>query len=115
MGFLSPRGVRFLRQGIAVIGVTKMNTDTRLSVIESRDEWISSIVKSSIGWTLVLTVAVVGAVLAVNSQFDSLEGKFDRKFDALESKFDQKIDALQNTQNLILQNISPQSNKPDGR
>ena len=88
-----------------------MNTDTRLSVIESRDEWISSIVKSSIGWTLVLTVAVVGAVLAVNSQFDSFEGKFD----ALESKFDQKIDALQNTQNLILQNISPQSDKPDGR
>lgn len=74
-----------------------MNTETRLSIIESRDGWIRSIVKSSIGWTLLLTAAFVGAVFAVNSQFNSLESKFDRK-----------IDALQVTQNTILQRITLQ-------
>lgn len=32
-----------------------------------------TIVLASIGWTLLLTVAFVGAVLAVNSRFDALQ------------------------------------------
>ena len=64
---------------------------------------ISQIVVASIGWTLVLTVAVVAAVFAVNNQFSGLDRKFeaiDRKIDALDNKFDRKID---NLQNVILQ------------
>ena len=109
-----------------------MDIDTRLSVLEARNDMIRSLVKSSIGWTLVLTVAVVGAALAVNSQFNSqfsaldakivaldakivaldansdskivaLESKFDRRIDELENKLDHKIDALQN---LIVRNMT---------
>ena len=66
---------------------------------------VSNIVIASIGWTLVLTVAVVAAVFAVNNQFSALDRKFeaiDHKIDALDSKFDRKID---NLQNLIMQHI----------
>ena len=94
-----------------------MNTDTRLSVIEARGELIRSLVKASIGWTLVLTVAVVGAVLAVNSQFDTLESKFDRRIDGLESKFDHRFESMDRKidglQNLILQHITLHPETPD--
>ena len=67
---------------------------------------VSNIVLASIGWTLVLTVAVMAAVFAVNAQFSSLENKFDRKFEALENKIDE-------LQNLILQQIFPRPENQD--
>ena len=69
---------------------------------------VSNIVLASIGWTLVLTVAVIAAVFAVNAQFSSLENKFDRKIEALENK----IDGLQN---LILQQIIPRPENQDSQ
>lgn len=69
---------------------------------------VSNIVLASIGWTLVLTVAVMAAVFAVNAQFSSLENKFDRKIEALENK----IDGLQN---LILQQIIPHPDNQDSQ
>ena len=72
-----------------------MDTSTRLSVLEARNELICSLVKSSVGWTLLLTSAVVGAALVVNSQFVGLENRFNHRIDALDNKFDRKIDNLQ--------------------
>ncbi len=83
-----------------------METEVRLSVQEARSEMIRSLVKASIGWTLILTGAVVGAVFAVNSQFDTLENQIDSieiKFDNRFESMDRKIEGLQN---LILQHIT---------
>ena len=115
-----------------------MDIDTRMSVLEARNDMIRSLVKSSIGWTLVLTAAVVGAVLAVNSQIselnakivaldansnskiEALENNFDSKIEALENNFDSKIEALENNfdskfdalQDLIVQKIILNSDQP---
>ena len=76
-----------------------METDTRLSVLEAKSDWMRSIVISSIGWTLVLTGAVVGAVLVINAQFSSINTQFstlDAKIAELGAGTDSKIEALQN-------------------
>ena len=78
-----------------------MDTNTRLSVLEAKNELIRSLVIHVIGWALVLTVAVVAAVLAVNSQFNTLEDKIvansDEKIKALEENFDSKFNDLQHS------------------
>ncbi len=83
-----------------------MDSSTRLSVLEARNELIGSLVKSSIGWTLLLTAAVVGSVLVVNSQFAGLNNRiagleitFDDRIDGLENRFDElenRFDGLEN-------------------
>ena len=51
---------------------------------------IASLVRASIGWTLLLTVSVVAAVFTVNNQFQTVSAQFRH----IEDNFDQKIEAM---------------------
>ena len=62
---------------------------------------ISSLVRASIGWTLLLTVSVVAAVFTVNNQFQTvnaqfrhIEDNFDQKIEAMSDRVDNKIQVL---------------------
>ena len=75
-----------------------------------------TLIVASIGWVLLLTVAVITTTTSVNSRidalafnmntkFDAVDAKIERRFEVVDRRFesmDRKIDGLQN---LILQHI----------
>ena len=68
-----------------------------------------TLIVASIGWILLLTVAVITTTTSVNSRIDALAFNMNTKFDAVDAKIerrfevvDRKIDTLQN---LIVQHL----------
>ena len=66
-----------------------MDTSTRLSVLEARNEMIRSLVKSTIYWTILLTAAFMSGVLFINSKIDGLESQIVHRLDGLENRLDE--------------------------
>ncbi len=72
-----------------------------------------TIVLASIGWTLLLTASVIGAIFAVNSRFASIDKRFasiDRRF----ASIDKRLAAIESQIKQVVQHLSLSSEDKGG-
>ena len=70
---------------------------------------IKSLIVASIGWVLLLAVAVIATTTSVNSRIDALAFNMNTKFEAVDAKIERRFEAvdrkIDGLQNLIVQHI----------
>ena len=81
---------------------------------------IKPLIVASIGWVLLLTIAVISTTTTVNSRIDALafnmnnkfeavDAKIERRFEAVDAKIERRFEAvdrkIDGLQNLIVQHI----------
>ena len=75
-----------------------MEKDTRIAVLEAKTEMARFLLKSAIGWTLILTAVAAATVFAIDSRVSDLEAVIDRNFDRVDTSFnamDQRMDRFE--------------------